>query len=396
MAVADTTSGLSPVIVHAWLPKDALFVPEGGAPDRKALDALLMLIPERLKASQPYAKIKQLEVTIADNKAKVDAGETTAEEYDKAPEEELAGAMAAYDELATALCKGPFSTVGWLDSLMAYNTAGATTVIPGGSLSASDLFGAGANPLAPVSKVLAEFVKQCKLEKGLGNGMVVPAYVPNLFDGSSPVDGAVPWVDEQCALLGVESLDHVLLRWWDDKVPGVGEAAKALTATGKVGKVSLVNATRATLKACHVLGATPASVVLPAFAALAPASQALREDCALLGVPVVASDVLLGGLVSKKFVGVPEPNMAALAGPPAFHALGLIAGQPGGWVKFQALLKALGPNLLESTMVQLFVDAGMHAIVETELTGPPPFSLGEPLAAEQATAIVAAMTDLLG
>ena len=37
--------------------------------------------------------------------------------------------------------------------------------LPGGSLSATNCFGAGANPLAPVSKVLAEFVKQVKLEK---------------------------------------------------------------------------------------------------------------------------------------------------------------------------------------------------------------------------------------
>ena len=28
-------------------------------------------------------------------------------------------------------------------------------------------------------------------------------------------------------------------------------------------------------------------------------------DCALLGVPVVASNVLLGGLVSKSYVGKP-------------------------------------------------------------------------------------------
>ena len=75
----------------------------------------------------------------------------------------------------------------------------------------------------------------------------------------------------------MESLDHVLLRWWDDKVTGVGETAKALTATGKVGKISLGKATQASLKACHVVGVTPASILLPAFATLAPASEPLLK-----------------------------------------------------------------------------------------------------------------------
>ena len=48
----------------------------------------------------------------------------TAEQYDKAPEEELAGAKATYDALATSLCKEPYTTIGWVHSLMAYNTAG--------------------------------------------------------------------------------------------------------------------------------------------------------------------------------------------------------------------------------------------------------------------------------
>ena len=88
-------SGLSPVIVKTWLPKDALPVPEEGeeAPTRKPLEILLELIPERLKASTPFTTIKALEATIAANKAKLEAGEITEEEYDAAPEEELAGAM---------------------------------------------------------------------------------------------------------------------------------------------------------------------------------------------------------------------------------------------------------------------------------------------------------------
>jgi len=71
-------------------------------------------------------------------------------------------------------------------------------------------FGANGRPLAATSKVLAEFVKQAKLEKGAAGASVMPAYMPNLFNGSSPAAGAAGWVDMQCALLGVDTLDHVL------------------------------------------------------------------------------------------------------------------------------------------------------------------------------------------
>jgi hypothetical protein len=126
-------SGLSPVIVKAWLPKDALPVPAEGdeAPGRKALETLLMLIPERLKHSAPYAKMKELEAAIAENKAKLEAGEVTKEDYDAQPEEDFVAATAACDALTTALCKGPYTTIQWVDSLVAYNTAGVTAVIPG-------------------------------------------------------------------------------------------------------------------------------------------------------------------------------------------------------------------------------------------------------------------------
>ena len=94
---------------------------------------------------------------------------------------------------------------------VAYNTAGVTTVIPGGALTADDCFGVNGNPLATTSKVLAEFVKHVKLEKA--ESSVVPSYMPNLFSGKSPAEEAAGWVDMQCALLGAESLDHVLLCW---------------------------------------------------------------------------------------------------------------------------------------------------------------------------------------
>ena len=279
-------SGLSPVIVKAWLPKNALPVPEEGeeAPARKTLEILLNLVPERLKKSAPFANIKSLEATIAENKAKLEAGEITEEDYDKQPEDDLAAAMGAYDELVAALCKGPYTTVKWVDSLIAYNAVGVTTVIPGGSLTAEDAFGVNANPLVSTSKVLAEFVKHVKLEKA--ESSVVPTYVPNLFCNKSPADEAAGWVETQCALLGLETLDHVTLAWWDDAVPGVTACVKALKATEKVSKVSLYPISgggKASLVAAHVAGEKPASLVLPAMKALTPECAEVRSEAKLLG-----------------------------------------------------------------------------------------------------------------
>ena len=121
----------------------------------------------------------------------------------------------------------------------------------------------------------------------------------------------------------------------------------------------------------------------------------MRSECKLLRVPVIASDVLLGGLVSDAYVGKPVLDKATLAGTAAFDALGAILEKEGGWEKFQGLLQALKATGrgLETAMVQAHLDAGMHVIVETELKGPPPFTLGgAALSEDQTAAIVAALS----
>lgn len=393
MAVEDA-SGLSPVVVNCWLPKDALPVPAEGeeAPARKSLAELLSVIPARLKASAPLAIIKELEGPVADAQAKKEAGEITEEEYDMAAEEKLTAAKAAYDELAVALCKEPYTTVEWIDSIMGYVGAGCTTIIPGGVLTDSDNFGVNAKPLAATTRVLGEFVKQSKLEKGEGASCVMPVYAPNVFQSYDAATDAAAWVDATCARLGVETLEHVLVRWWDDAVH-IGDCMKALKATEKVGKISLGKASKKSLTDAHLAGVTPAAIVLPALVALTPACAAVVKDAKVLKVGVCASNALLGGFVAEKYIGRPCPEMAELVGTPLFQGLAAIE-KSGGWDKFQAVLKALKATGrgVESAMVQLFVDAGMHAVVETELSGAPAFTVSEPLPEDAAKAIVAAMS----
>jgi hypothetical protein len=103
---------------------------------------------------------------------------------------------------------------------------------------------------------------------------------------------------------------------------------------GKAGSASLI--------AAHAAGETPASVSLPALAALTAHGAVLVAACKPLGVPVVASDVLLGGLVSSAYLGRPAPNRAGLAGTAAFQSLGCILETAGGWERFQGLLGVRG------------------------------------------------------
>lgn len=103
---------------------------------------------------------------------------------------------------------------------------------------------------------------------------------------------------------------------------GVGECVKALKATKKVGKVSLgPRASAATLVAAYVSGEKPASLTLPALEALTPKCAAVRSECKLQRVPVVAADVLLGGERSRLWAhhrgegGGPFPSSPLLMGP---------------------------------------------------------------------------------
>jgi len=200
-------------------------------------------------------------------------------------------------------------------------------------------------------------------------------------------------VEATCARLGVETLEHVLLRWWDDAVPGLGDCIKALKATEKVGKVSLGKASKKSLTEAHLAGQTPSAIVVPCLAALTPMCEAVVKDAKAFKVGVCASNVLLGGLCAEKYIGRVCPDKAALCGTPAFYGLSMIEAG-GGWDKFQkvlAALKATGRGV-ESAMVQLFVDAGMHAVVEAELSGVPSFKVGDALPADAAAAVVAAMS----
>jgi len=291
-----------------------------------------------------------------------------------------------YESLTTNLCKEQYTTIGWIESLMSYNAAGMTAVIPGGVLCSVDKFGMNSEAvLNGVSRVLAEFVKQVGLEKSAG--LVIPRFVPRLHDGVVVSSIAEEWVNNQCVLLGVDALEHVVLCWHDDTVPGVGACVKALRAVcsgdgeslPKVNRVVLSNATKQSLRHCLIEGGKLDAVILPALEVYTCKGEGVRSECAKFRIPIIMDDVLLGGLVDERYSRMQTPpDRALLRGTAAFDSLGVICNAAGGWERFRCILSALEDTNrgVANAAIEYFTGAGSQCIVETLLDGPSRYTIG--------------------
>ncbi len=291
-----------------------------------------------------------------------------------------------YESLTTNLCKEQYTTIGWIESLMSYNAVGMTAVVPGGALCSVDKFGMKSEAvLNGVSRVLAEFVKQVGFEKS--DGSVIPRFSPRLYDYVVASSIAEKWVNTQCFVLGVDALEHVVLCWHDDAVPGVGECVKALRAVcaadgefvRKVKHVTLSNATEQSIRQCMIEGGKPDAAILPALEMFTCKGEGLRAQCAKLRIPIIVDNVLLGGLVDERYLRMrTPPDLATLRGTAAFDSLGVICNVVGGWERFQGILSALEDTKhgVANAAIEYFIGAGMRCIVETILDGPPWFMLG--------------------
>ena len=281
------------------------------------------------------------------------------------------------------------------------------------------------DPLDALKEVFFKYAESedgaIKEKPGLG---VVPRFAPNPYlipDASAPgsdadtdaLQGAVAeWVSDQQQRLRSgfveKGFERVLVAWADDEAKGLHRLVRAMQAIARADpeqkplSVALENATSLSLRTCRVNGVVPAAAHCPARLVLGPTRRGFLADAKHFGVEVVASDVLFGGLVSRRWLGRAEPVLATLKGTPAFAALAEIRASVGGWAKHQRLLEALDfaadssaaaadddeaaketkladeaakatkPSL-ETVMIRAFVDRGMRVVVETTLDGYPPY-----------------------
>lgn len=382
---------------------------------------------------------------IAEDDEEAEAKNSSKAELEGAIAEEeaaLAEADAAYEALAASLCKGEHTTRAWVDSLNRYVDAGAREIIPdadrahrvavpgttepdapGGGpnarrvvgdaddaafASAADAAVTNAALLSRVAcKATGEFLTQAGVEKRAPPSrtraetkpFAVPRYEPNPYVGAeAAVANCEPWADAQIAALGdaVERLERVIIRWRDTDTPGVARVLVAMTTMGedpdstpetrKVGGAYVevddagVGATRA-LRECAALGVFPAGLIVPAAGAFSAAAARTRAACDDAGVEVIAKDVLMGGLVSEKYLGfsaasLAAPSLAEARGSPSFEPLRFILASPGGWDAHARALEALneaGVGSVETAAVACFLEMNMRVVVTTSLRGAPAY-----------------------
>ena len=371
--------------------------------------------------------------------------EKTALETELAANETLLSeADAAFEELTAALCKGEYTTRVWVDSINRFIDVGALEIIPdadrahtivvpgtaeadapGGGPNARRVVGdadsaafatandGGVTNTALLSRVtckaLGEFLTQSQVEKKTPASSTVagtqptatPKYEPNVFVGAElAAAGCEPWADSMISALGdtVERLDKVVIRWRDTKVPGISTVLKAMTTMGedpeatpeqrKVGGAyveldDFSDGAVKVLRECAVLGVMPIGLILPASHAFSKQAQLVRQECDALGVEILVKDVLMGGLVGEKYVGVAEkslkfPVLAEKRGTPEFEPLRNILSSSDGWDKHLDVLNALKASevgSIETAAVNMFLERDMRCVVTSALTEPPGFEI---------------------
>ena len=164
------------------------------------------------------------------------------------------------------------------------------------------------------------------------------------FDDLPRVDAAYirRIVDRSLQRLNVERLDLVQFHWWDYGVPGCVEAAQALAALQREGKIAHLGGTN--FDTPHTVAMLDAGVPLVGMqvqyslldrrpaARLVPMGQAR-------GVQLLCYGTLAGGFFSERWLGAAEPG-AELTNR-SLIKYKLVIDDFGGWDAFQALLGAL-------------------------------------------------------
>lgn len=150
-------------------------------------------------------------------------------------------------------------------------------------------------------------------------------------------------VDRSRERLGVEVLDLVQFHWWDLSVPGhlqVLETLQQLREEGAIAAVGLTNFATAELRAIVNHGIRVDSMQAQVSLLDRRSAGAFRALLAEHRIDLLAYGSVAGGLLSRRYLGAPEPNAAALENRSLAKYL-LIVAEIGGWGALQQLLQAL-------------------------------------------------------
>ena len=145
--------------------------------------------------------------------------------------------------------------------------------------------------------------------------------------------------------MGVESLDLLQFHWWDYSDPSYLDALKHLAdvqAEGKIRHLALTNFDTERLRIITENQIRIVSNQVQYSIVDRRPDVAMAPFCRAHNITLLTYGTVLGGLLSEKFLGRPQPGRAELNTASLQKYSNMIDGW-GGWELFQALLRALKP-----------------------------------------------------
>ncbi len=220
-----------------------------------------------------------------------------------------------------------------VDEMFAYHDAGFTTW---------DL----ADHYGPAEDFVGDFRRRFVARHGearLGEIQAFTKWVPHPGRMTrSVVDAAV---GVSLSRMGVDRLDLLQFHWWDYADPGYLDALRHLADlrdAGKIRHLALTNFDTERLRVITEHGIRVVSnQVQYSFVDRRPAAQ-MAAFCHEHDIVLLAYGTVLGGLLSQKYLGHPEPQRAEL-GTASLQKYKNMIDAWGGWALFQELLTALEP-----------------------------------------------------
>ncbi len=149
-------------------------------------------------------------------------------------------------------------------------------------------------------------------------------------------------VDRSLRRLGVDRLDLVQFHWWDYSIPGYVEAMghlQSLQKEGKIRELGVTNFDVPRMKEILEAGIDVVSNQLQYSALDHRPERGMASLCRRHGIALLCYGTVAGGLLSDRYIGLPEPKE-----PYENRSLvkyKLIVDDFGGWELFQQLLTTL-------------------------------------------------------
>jgi len=143
--------------------------------------------------------------------------------------------------------------------------------------------------------------------------------------------------------MGVECLDLLQFHWWDYSDPSYLDALKHLAdmqSEGKIRHLALTNFDTERLRIITEHGIRIVSNQVQYSLVDRRPEAAMAAFCREQNITLLTYGTVLGGLLSEKFLGKPQPHRGELDTASLQKYSNMIDGW-GGWTLFQELLRAL-------------------------------------------------------